>query len=239
MAKINNPVELARKISGEYLAVYGTDLVSVVLYGSAAGGDFNPARSDINTLVVLSQVTLAAVERSINVQNRYLKQRCPRPLFMDKAYIAGSLDSFPIEFLNMRGCYNVLHGEDVLAQLEISRTDLRLEAERELKGKRLHLIQNWLDVHRSASQVLALAALSLRDFGSIFRALLKLKEIEIPRDRSALFTEVEKAYALAGAPLSGMLAAATAGNGKETIARFEAYAEAVTQLALAIDTIQP
>ena len=44
-----------------------------------------------------------------------MKKRSARPLFMDTNYISSSLDSFPIEFLNMRGCFKVLLGEDVLA----------------------------------------------------------------------------------------------------------------------------
>ena len=59
-----------------------------------------------------------------------MKKRFSRPLFMDREYIERSLDSFPIEFLEHEGCYAVLYGEDVLADLHIDPPDLRLQIER-------------------------------------------------------------------------------------------------------------
>jgi predicted nucleotidyltransferase len=48
-AKTEKTIE---KFTHEIQRLYGDDLVSLVLYGSAAGTDFVPDRSDLNFLVV-------------------------------------------------------------------------------------------------------------------------------------------------------------------------------------------
>ena len=40
-----------------------------------------------------------------------------------------------MEFLNFKLVHHTLYGEDLLAGLEIDKKDLRLQCERELKGK--------------------------------------------------------------------------------------------------------
>lgn len=236
--RIDNPVETARAAAGEYASVYGEDVVSVVLYGSAAGGDFDPVRSDINLLVVLKELSLAAVARSGEVQKRLRKRRFDRPLFMDRDYITRSLDSFPIEFLNMKGCYRVLHGEDVLAGLEIRSEDVRLQVERELKGKRLHLVEEWLDARTEPKRLKELLGVSLQDFGAAFRAMIHLREREIPRNREALFEAVEEAYGLEGRPLRRVIEAYRSGDRNLIASVFDTYEKAIARLIHAVDVAQ-
>ena len=50
-------------------AAFGDDLTSVVLYGSAAGGEHNPKRSDHNVLVIVRAVPMAAA-RAISATAR-------------------------------------------------------------------------------------------------------------------------------------------------------------------------
>ncbi len=179
MGTLANPIDLAKQAAADFKACYGGDLVSVIVYGSAAGRDFDPKKSDINLLVVLSAVTLAMLEMSISIQRKWMKSRFARPLFVDKEYIAGSLDSFPIEFFAMKDSYHVVAGEDVLAGLNIGQSDLRLQVEREIKGKWLHLNLGWLDSRRSPARLRRLLELSIREFSPIFRALMRVKELPI------------------------------------------------------------
>ena len=148
MRILKNPMDLAQQAAADYQVCYGAELLSLIVYGSAAGDEFDPKSSDINLLIVLKNVGLELLGKSRPIQEKWRKKRFARPLFMDREYIERSLDSFPIEFLNMKESYKVLYGEDVLAGLRIDPSDLRLQIEREMKGKWFHLLQGWLDAGR-------------------------------------------------------------------------------------------
>lgn len=236
MGKITDPLAVATEAGREYQACYGEDLLSAVLYGSAVSTDFDPRRSDVNLLLVLRRVSLEELARSAAIQKRWLKQRVNRPLFLDPEYVARSLDAFPIEFLNLKLQHRVLLGADLLSPLELRTEDLRLQVERELKGKRLHLFQGWLETRESAGHLRQLVAASLRDFAALFRALLYLRKVSVPGSRPELFAAVEAAYGLQGRPFGAAIEALQAKDHRALGAAFLPYADAITRLAETIDT---
>ena len=61
------------------------------------------------------------------------------PLFIARGYIQQSLDTFPLEFLNISSSYQLVFGDDILENIEFKAEDVRTQCERELKGKLLHL----------------------------------------------------------------------------------------------------
>lgn len=237
MSKINNPLELATQAAEEYRTCYGETLQSVTVYGSATGEDFDPKRSDINLLVVLDQVTLEAVEKSATIQHKWLKQRVARPVFMDHAYMSRSLDAFPIEFFNMQQGHTVLMGKDVLKDLKITRLDLRLQAERELKGKWLHLMQDWLVVKDHRKSLREFLHVSLVDFTAVFRALLHMRHHPVPPDKKALWDAVTQIYELEKNPFGDVHAAALQGDKKKMQGVFPDYVSAIEMLSEKIDQL--
>jgi len=237
MKMLSSPIDVAKLAAADFQACYGSDLVSVTVYGSAAGRDFDPKTSDINILIVLSSMTLSLLGKSAAIQTKWMKKRFARPLFLDKEYIAGSLDSFPIEFLSMKDSYKVVFGQDVLSGLAINNSDLRLQIEREIKGKWLHLNRGWLDSGNNAARLKRLLELSIRDFSPVFISMLHLKDVPIPRDRTSLFASVEATFGLTDAALQKALAAARGGGKSGVTAVFPHYSNAIKSLAFAIDNL--
>jgi hypothetical protein len=235
MSTISDPIALAREAAQQYHGCYGDDLVSLVVYGSAAGEEFNQKFSDINLLIVLKNMTLMTLEKSQQIQDRWQKKRFSRPLFMDPEYIARSLDTFPVEFLNMQQSHVRVLGEDVLGGLQIKPHDLRLQIERELKGKWLHLLQGWLETRKKYLQLSRLVDLSLKDFAATFRAMLYLKAQPIPRRRKELFGAVAAAYGLTGNPFEQVLEAFESDNSRRILTIFPVYSQAVHSLIQSID----
>ena len=237
MSKIDNPLELASRAAEDYAACYGESLKSVTVYGSAVGGDFDPDRSDINLLIVLDNATLDAVEKSADIQTKWLKQRIARPIIMDTEYLNRSLDSFPIEFFNMQNGYAVVSGEDLLAELEISHNDLRLQAERELKGKWLHLIQDWLAVKDDRKGLREFLQVSLGDFTAVFRAMLHVRHQPVPQDKKALWEAVTQSYELDSNPFADVQSAALKGDKNQMRDVFTDYVKAIEILSEKIDQL--
>jgi|WetSurMetagenome_2_1015567.scaffolds.fasta_scaffold00792_1 hypothetical protein len=237
MSDISNPIDLARQAAADFQALYEGNLISVIVYGSAAGVEFDRKRSDVNLLIILSSLTLPLLEQSAGCQEKWMKKRFSRPLFMDKEYVFRSLDSFPVEFLAMKNSYVVVYGEDVLAGIEIPKKDLRLQIEREIKGKWLHLMREWLEARKNPARLERLIGISLKDFSPIFKSLLHLKGLPIPRDKKSLFADVAKTCSIDESSLENVQRAAMKGKKEEMAATFPAYADAIKSIATYIDTL--
>src|SRR4030042_1076971 len=140
MAKIpKTPEEIFPEMTAGFQKIFGEDLVSIILYGSGAGGDYVPGKSDLNFLITLTDRGIEGLDRALETVGRWRKRNVAIPLFMTGAYLTGSLDAYPVEFLNMKRNYKVVSGEDVLAPLTFAHQHIRLQLERELRGKLLHL----------------------------------------------------------------------------------------------------
>ena len=101
---IKNPNDIVEELIADYLAVFGNELVSAVMYGSAVTHEYRPGKSDINIALVLVDNTIKRLTQSLSIQKKWQRNGVSIPLFMTKEYIAGSLDSYPVEFLDMQIC---------------------------------------------------------------------------------------------------------------------------------------
>ena len=183
MAKIEKPEEIFSDITGDYRESYGDGLKSVILYGSAAGEDYRPGKSDLNFLIVLSEEAIDHLDKALETVSRWRKKGVATPLFMTKPYIASSLDSYPLEFLNMQKMHVLVYGDDVLKDISFEPCHLRLQCEREIKGKLLLLRERFLETEGKARRVQELIEESITAFISIFGGLLYLKGVDIPPSR--------------------------------------------------------
>lgn len=155
-------------------------LKSVVLYGSAATGDFLEGVSGYDVLVVadpLGTSELLALHASVL---KWEKAGNPLPQFFTPAELAGSADAFPIEILDMQRSRNVLFGGDPLAGLTVDPAHLRMQLEHDLKSKLLFFRQRYLVACHTPERLTSLLATSVSTFLVLFRASLQLYDEEVP-----------------------------------------------------------
>ena len=177
MKKKNLPEKLTRIIEEfirELETIYKNDLVSVILYGSGASGEFMDKHSNLNLLVILKDTGLDKLTRGVNLINKS-KFGVIQPLFFSKNYIDSSTDVFPIEFLDMQENYNVLKGEDVLKDIVIDTKNLRFQCEHELKAKLINLRQSYLKMNQNKA---LLKHILLKFFTSIIHILRNVIRIK-------------------------------------------------------------
>jgi len=175
-----DPKALSDWFLEELKEAFDGQILSVILYGSAVTRDFNPKKSDFNFLVVLTDEgigRLATVQKRVGAWKR---KGITVPFFLTPEHIQTSLDSYPVEFLNMQQAYRVVNGEDVLKNLDIRKTDIRLQCERELKGKLIQLRMGYILTQGKRQRLFDLIDLSLISFTAIFKALLHLQGMEVP-----------------------------------------------------------
>ena len=178
-----SPESIFAEYTRDWQTAYGKELLSIVAYGSVARGEYRVGSSDINFLVLLTEAGIKTLRPAIELIEKWRPAHVAVPLLMTRAYIERSLDTFPIEFLGMRLHHQMVFGEDVLADLSITKADLRLQIEREVKGKLLHLRENFLDLGNDRNGLWRLLQQSLPAFTALFEALLYLRGQAIPAAR--------------------------------------------------------
>jgi predicted nucleotidyltransferase len=95
----------------------GNCLVMTALYGSIARGGFNRETSDVNILVVLRKMGTAIYKTlSSPIQNAREDFKLS-PLFLEEKELSRFADLFPVRFYEIKKCYRILHGGDVLKDI--------------------------------------------------------------------------------------------------------------------------
>lgn len=186
---IRKPEDVFSEITGQFQGVFGKDLQSMVLYGSGASAAYVPGKSDLNFLVIVAEEGMKNLKRLHDFIGGWQKRRVTPPLIMSKAFLENALDVYPIEFLTMQIHHVLVYGEDPLSALAFDRTCLRLQLEREIKGKLLHLRQGYLDSEGQAKKLQDLIKVSLVAILSLFTAILYLKGKPIPSARHPLIRD--------------------------------------------------
>lgn len=171
----------------------GTNLQSVILYGSAAAGDYVTEYSDVNLLCVLGSTSFASIAALAPAVEWWEKQKRRAPLLMTAEELRRSADVFSVEFLDMQQSYRVLWGEDALQGLEVPMQFHRVQVEYELREKTILLRQRLLLVVRNESAKWELLLRSLPAFATLFRhALIALGEPGARSKREAVEKLAEK-----------------------------------------------
>lgn len=150
----------------------GANLECVVLFGSAASGEFHPDFSDINILCVvreLSAATLAALAPAIQ---SWTKKKFPVPLLFTRTELEHSTDVFAIEMLDIRQRHRILHGEDIFTSLNVPMDLHRVQLEHNLRTKLLTLRQAYIQTTGDAAKVRRLMLDSVSNFATLFRHTL-------------------------------------------------------------------
>ncbi len=172
------PVEkLLNELVAKLRESEGPNLKSVVLYGSAAAGEFHPRHSDLNVLGILNSLDGAELEKLNPVVTWWVRKGHPAPLFLQTEELNTSADVFAIEFLDIKAGHRVLYGEDLFAVLDVPLVQHRLEVEHDLRVNLLRLRQGALQAGRDPKALLRLMTTSISSFAALFRhALIALGE---------------------------------------------------------------
>lgn len=235
-----NPQEIFADFKEDLVKAFGDDLVAIVLYGSGATGEYRPGKSDLNFLVVLKDDSVDSLRRGMDMVAKWHKRMVNTPLFMTPTYIQSSLDSYPIEFLDMQANYRLVYGEDILKTLEFRPADVRVQCERELKGKSLRLRQVYLEAKEKPRAMRSVIASSITAFTSLFQGLLFLVEKEIPKTKREIIELVSQEFGLDVDTFMKLLAIKTGeatATGPEISELFKKYVGEIDALGKAVDRL--
>lgn len=176
-------------------AAYGTALRSIVLYGSAAGGEASAKKADYNVLVIVDSLDPARLRAASAASGAWVDAGNHAPLTLTHDEWVGSADIFPMEYADILDRHRVLHGEPPFEGIHVDHKDLRLQLEQEAMGKLIRLRQGLLGAGNDEDRELELLASSLSPIMIVFRAFSRLHGTQPSKDNVQL---VESVAARAG-----------------------------------------
>ena len=132
---------------------------------------------------------------SLDELRKYCQKRdLAFPLLINRHFVESSLDSYPLEFLDIvSGKYqNLFCQEDLLQNLVFDKTDLRLQMEREIKGKWLLTRLSVLEQSPKPKVLAATLQLSIRAILPVLKGICYLADRPIPQETDQLIAQAEQ-----------------------------------------------
>jgi len=218
----------------------GENLQSVVLYGSAARGDFHTHKSDLNLLCVLKSAKATELSRIASVIRWWSEQlNEPAPRIFTSDELIRSADVFAIELLDISESHHVLFGDDPVAGIEVPMNLHRAQVEHELRVALQKLRGHFLRASENESELRAIYGKSISSITVLLRHVLIALGEDPPAHKDEVYRRIEE---LTGAEASVFeLGRALRDNHVHSeIARaFGKYLEAIEFVIHALDALVP
>lgn len=164
---------------------FNSDLLSVVLFGSAAEGRWRPS-SDVNVLFLVAQFDPARVDAfrgSLRAAHAALRVEVMF-LLRDELPVAAKL--FALKFSDMAVRHRVLFGPDPLSAIAVDEADLRRRLREVLLNLALRLRERYALVSQREEQLSRLVADTAGPLRAAAGALLRLRGESAVSPREAL-----------------------------------------------------
>jgi hypothetical protein len=214
----------------------GSNLHSVVLYGSAAGSDFHKDFSDVNVLCLFQELSASAMLGVSDCVQWWKKERQSIPLLLSVDDLTRAADVFAIELLDIRAHHRVLYGKDLIAELNVPVHLHRVQVEHELRTKLILLRQNFV----SKADVLKLMLDSVSSFTTLFRHSLIAMGEKPEAGRRAMLQQLQRkinADVRAFMELLNVREGSVKANALDGKSIFPGYLRAIEQVIAAVDRL--
>jgi hypothetical protein len=219
----------------------GENLVSVVLYGSAAREDFHEQYSDVNLLLVMQELGAQALHAIAPIIAWWTHEEKLRPpMIMTRQELQESADVFAIELLDIKLVHRTLAGEDVVMSIDVPMNLHRVEVEHELRTTLLRLRQHFLLAPDKTDELRAVLAKSISSVVTLFRhALIALGE-DTPHAKPKLLEQAGEVFGFNAQPLRSILELRNDPNQPRSVTElYHAYLAAIGRVAHELDVRVP
>jgi len=209
----------------------GDALAGLTLYGPVLGESFDPERMTATSVMVVSRIDLGLLRRLAEYGPKLGGSHISAPLVMTPGYIQGSLDSFPLELLEIHQGHVTLIGKDHFDALSFDAEHLRVQCEREFKRIGMRLRQGLL---AAGSREDFLGALEVDIGQHLLRTLRGLIWLKGTRDTLSIDRVLAESERLVGDKLPGIGSAIRA-HGEHDWTEFQSLYADVEKLAAMAD----
>jgi hypothetical protein len=182
------------RYAAEVRGLLGEDLLSVALYGSAAGEDFVSGTSDINTIIVVTAVNFSHLQRLAERLPAWRRGGFATPLVLDREFLAGAADSLIMELSEIKEQHRLLWGADPFERLVVDDRRLREFAEHEARQEVLKLRATFVEHAGDRRRLRPLLLDSLKTVLMIVRTILRVRRMPVPPRLPATIERLEEAH---------------------------------------------
>ena len=140
----------------------------VTVYGPAVTGDFDPQVHAVRNVLVVEKVDLDALRRLSERGRQLGRDGIAAPLIMTPEYVKQSLDTFPLELIEIGETGSTVFGDNLFDDLSPEDAHVRLQCERELKVLLIGLRQGLLT---AAGRERVVAALEIDAGAGLLRTM--------------------------------------------------------------------
>jgi hypothetical protein len=174
------------------------DLSAIVLYGSGAGADFLPDRSNVNVLVLLARHGPDRLRKYADLHRKWKKEQIVS-LILTGDELKASYAQFPLEYQDMADTHLVLAGEDPFTEPAVDAHVLIQACRRELRAQLIRLRQRFVEGGGTVEAVLMLLPLSLTATMPALRGWVRVQGKPVRRTAEAVIQDMQM---LSGVDLS-------------------------------------
>ncbi|MCA9457825.1 MAG: hypothetical protein H6750_09295 [Nitrospiraceae bacterium] len=153
---------------------WGADLESLLLYGSAARGDFIAGRSNFNFLVLVRALSVSGLQRAGQLHRKWGKHQIVAPLVMTQEELSQTRTLFPLEYFQMQEHHVRLAGKDPFGAGHIDRPQLGWQCEHELLANVFRMRQRFVEGEGRPEAIRALLMLSITSVLPCVRGILRV-----------------------------------------------------------------
>ncbi len=211
--------------------VGGDAIRSVTLFGRVLDAAFDVKHQAIRSVLVVDKIDLDLLRRISQKGVRWGKLGVTAPLVMTPNYIKSSLDTFPLEMLDIQMRHKTLFGEDLFEDLSFEDDHIRLQCERELKTVLIGMRQGLL---ASAGDDKRLGSIETDIGEGLLRTLRGLLWLRGKKERSATPVVLDEVERLLACTVSGIRQALDP-NKHHNYAGFQLLYRDVESLGAAVD----
>jgi hypothetical protein len=224
----------------------GENLYSLILFGSAArsskrqGDDFKEGASDVNIAIILENVTRHELNVILEIGRKFKGRGLAIPLVFKRGHIISSLDTFPLEFSDMKHNHILLHGADPLDDALIETKNLRHQCEVEFKGQLVQLRRAYLASGEEQEALTALISTSVTSILAACRGMVLIAGMTPPDNKSDLLKLVHDNYDVDTSPIDEAWRIKHGEAGGATAALevlFDNYLASIEKLADVVDRL--
>lgn len=232
------------KFAERLIESFGENLYSLILFGSAAramkrkGDDFKEGASDINTLIILEKVTTHELNIITEIGRKFKGQGLAIPLVFKRGHINSSLDTFPLEFSDMKQNHIILHGADPLEEAQIETQNLPHQCEVEFKGQLVQLRRGYLAAREDQQILTGLISTSVTSILAACRGMVLIAGKVPPDNKPDLLKIVHDDYSVDTSPIEEALKIKHGESGGASAALeilFDKYLASIEKLADVVD----
>ncbi len=182
------PAQVAKSLKlfvDEAKVAFGDDLISAVLFGSAAEGKLR-STSDVNVLLLLKRFEQSRVD-SLREPLRLAHAAIQlNAMFLLEAELAAATEAFAVRFADMQSRHRVLHGSDPFDNLQMPRDALIRRLKQVLLNQQLRLRERYVLLSLREEQLALVIAEAAGPLRAAAASLLQLEGHPAASPRAAL-----------------------------------------------------